>query len=118
MTEQEDLKAQKRMQVILDHLAGRINATQSAQELGVSRKTFYEWLERARDAVYLSQKERTGGRPPDPVDSEKEELLEELEQAKKDRLVLENRLRIQEVIRQTIEDMHNGSSLPKKKRQG
>ena len=47
MTEEQDPKAEERMRVILDHLAGKLTATQAALELGVSRKTFYEWLERA-----------------------------------------------------------------------
>jgi transposase len=117
LTGQEDPKAHRRMQVILDYLAGRLNVTQAAQMLNVSRKTFYEWLERAREGMFQALRDRESGRPPGPAaDVEKEKLLETLEQADKDRQVLENRLRIQEAFRQTIEEMHNGLPQRKKKR--
>ena len=113
MTEEEDPRAHKRMQVILDHLAGRINATQAAQELAISRKTFYEWLDRARQGMFQALRDRPTGRPPEPVDPEKEHLQEELETLEKERAVLAARLRIQEAIRQTLEE--SGSPPPKKK---
>jgi len=40
-TEGEDLKAQQRMQVILAHLAGQINATEAAQTLGTGRRQLH-----------------------------------------------------------------------------
>ena len=114
--EQTDPKVEKRLKVIVEHLAGRITATQAALELGVSRKTFYEWLDRARDAMFLALQDRPSGRPEKPVDPEKEGLLKEMGEMEKEREVLENRLRIQEVIRQTFEVMQSRSQLPKKKR--
>lgn len=124
MTEERDPKAEERMRTILEHLAGRLTATQAALDLGVSRKTFYEWLDRAKGAIYVSLKDRPGGRPSNPADPEKERLQAELEALEKERVVLESRLRIQEAVRQTIEGMAhhapqvgNGSSRPKKKRE-
>ena len=117
MTEEQDPKAEERMRVILEHLAGRSTATQAALDLGVSRKTFYEWLERGKEAMRSALMDRPGGRPSNPVDPEKEQLQKELESLEKDRLVLESRLRIQEAIRQTFEDLQNGSPPPKKKRE-
>ena len=52
-----------------------------------------------------------------PVDPEKERLKEDLETLEKERGVLEGRLRIQEAIRQTFEDLQNGAPPPKKKRE-
>lgn len=111
--EETDQRAEKRMQVILNHLSGKINATQAALELGVSRKTFYEWLERARMGMFHALKDRPTGRPPDAVDPEKERLQEELRRQEKEQVVLESRLRIQEAIRETLEE----SAEPKKKRE-
>ena len=101
-TENEDPKAQQRLQVILAHLAGKLNATQAAQALNISRKTFYEWLARAQAAMAAALQDRPTGRPPKPVDAEKESLLMELEQQARERRVLEGRLRIQEAIRATL----------------
>lgn len=117
MTEEQDPKVEERMRVILDHLAGKLTATQAALDLGVSRKTFYEWLERGREAMRSALTDRPGGRPPDPVDPEKEQLQDELETLEKERQVLEGRLRIQEAIRQTFEELQSGSPPPKKKRE-
>ena len=114
MTESEDPKAQERQRVILEHLRGRLSATQAAFSLGMSRKTFYEWLERAMDGMFSALRDRPTGRPPHPVDPEKERLLEELETLEKERLVLESRLRIQEAIRQTLNEIQ-GEVPPKKK---
>jgi transposase len=117
LTEEQNPKAEERMRVILDHLAGTLTATQAALDLGVSRKTFYEWLERATEAMRSALMDRPGGRPPNPVDPEKERLQDELKSLEKEREVLEGRLRIQEAIRQTFEELQNGSSPPKKKRE-
>lgn len=117
MTEERDPKAEERMRVILDHLAGKLTATQAALDLGVSRKTFYEWLERGKEAMRSALTDRPGGRPSNPVDPEKDRLQDELETLEKEREVLAGRLRIQEAIRQTFEDLRNGSPLPKKKRE-
>ena len=116
MMEQEDPKTLLRQRVILEHLSGRITATQAAVELGVSRKTFYEWLERALSAMRLALKDRPGGRPAKPLDPEKEQLQEEMASMEKERLVLESRLRIQEAMRQTLDAMLPKASPPKKKR--
>jgi transposase len=114
---EQDPKAEERMRVILDHLAGKLTATQAALDLGVSRKTFYEWLERGKEAMRSALTDRPGGRPPNPVDPEKDRLQAELETLEKDRQVLEGRLRIQEAIRQTFEELQSGTPLPKKKRE-
>ena len=114
MTEPEDPKAQERQRVILEHLRGRLNATQAALSLGMSRKTFYQWLERAMDGMFSALRDRPTGRPPQPVDPEKEQLLQEVETLEKERLVLESRLRIQEAVRQTLNEMR-GEAPPKKK---
>ena len=116
MTEEQDPKAEERMRVILEHLAGRITATQAALDLGVSRKTFYEWLERALSAMRAALRDRPGGRPMKPVDPEKDQLQATVETLEKERLVLEGRLRIQEAIRETLARMQQAGSPPKKKR--
>ncbi len=113
---EEDIKARQRMQVIVEHLAGRMNATQAAQALGVSRKTFYEWLERARAAMSEALRDRAGGRPGKPEDAQKAQLQAELESLKKDRQVLEARLMLKDVIQETLDAMQGRWPGSKKKR--
>ena len=101
-TETSDPKAQQRMQVILAHLAGQINATAAAQTLGTSRKTFYLWLNRARAGMLDALADRPTGRLGQPVDPQQVALQAELERLAKERSVLEGRLRIQEAIREVL----------------
>ena len=93
-----DPKAEHRRQVILAVLADRLTATEGARELGVSRKTYYEWQERALDAMEEALKDRPGGRPPAATDPEKEALRQELADLEKDRQILTGRLRVHEAI--------------------
>jgi transposase len=113
VTEQEDPKALARQRVILAVLAGRLNVTQAALELGVSRKTFYEWQERALAAMREALRDRPGGRPAQPVDLQKEQLQATVANLERERLILEGRLRIQEAVRQTLAEI--GTAPPKKK---
>ena len=115
MSEIEDPKTLQRQQAILAVLAGRMTATQAARELGVSRKTYYEWLERALTGMRAALRDRPGGRPPKPEDPEKERLQEELETLGKERTVLEGRLRIQEAIREVWEQKEAEESAKKKR---
>ena len=116
VNEPEDPKMLARRRAILDVLAERMSATQAALELGVSRKTFYEWQVRVLAAIREALRDRPGGRPLKPVDPEKERLAAELADARKDRIVLEARLRIQHAIRETLGEMRQGTSPRKKKR--
>ena len=100
------------MQAILAHLAGQLNATEAAQTLGISRKTFYQWLDRARAAMLAALADRPTGRPGQPVDPQQAALQAELERLAKERSVLEGRLRIQEAIRQVL-DVPMGTSKKK-----
>jgi transposase-like protein len=117
VTEQEDPKALARQRVILEVLAGRMNVTQAALELGISRKTFYEWQERALAGMREALRDRPGGRPAHPVDPQKEQLEATVANLEQERLILEGRLRIQEAVRQTLAELRQApSSPPKKKR--
>jgi hypothetical protein len=109
-------KAREWQRVILEVAAGRLSATEAAVQMGVSRKTYYEKQERALTAMLEALKDRPTGRPGNPVDPEREGLLEELEGARKAQELLSARLRIQEVMRKAL--LESGAHLPtsKKKR--
>jgi transposase len=117
LTEELEAKGEERLRVILDHLAGRLTASQAALDLGVSRKTFYEWLERGKGAMRTALMDRPGGRPPKPVDPEKEQLLGELDSLEKERRGLGSRLRIQQAVQEVWAARESESSPSKKKRQ-
>lgn len=101
---ESDPKAEQRQQVILSVLAGRLTAADGARQLGVSRKTYYEWQARALAGMQEALRDRPGGRPAMPVDPERERLQQEMERLRRDRQMLEGRLRIQEAIRDVFLD--------------
>ena len=75
--------ARQRAEVILQVRAGRMTATEAAQALGVSRKTYYEWEQRGLQGMMEALENRPKGRPAKKKDREREELsaqLRELEQ--------------------------------------
>lgn len=85
-----DPKARQRAAIILQVRAGKLTVTQAAQQLGVSRKTYYQWERRALQSMIESLSEQAPGRPRKESDPEKEalqrrlaELEKEIEEAKK-----------------------------------
>jgi len=72
--EKERKLARERASIILQVRSGALSATEGAERLGVSRKTYYEWEDRALQAMALALENQAPGRPPVPLDTEKEEL--------------------------------------------
>jgi transposase len=70
-----DQKAKQRAEVILKVQLKEMTATEGAEALGVSRKTFYEWQERGLAGMLLALADQPAGRPGVPVDLEKEALV-------------------------------------------
>jgi transposase len=75
MSRSKDLEqARRRAAVVFKVRSGQITAEEGARLLGVSRKTYYEWENRALQAMTEAMEEKPAGRPAQPVDAEKEEL--------------------------------------------
>jgi transposase-like protein len=86
-------KAKQRAEVILKVQRGEMTTAAGAAALGVSRKTFYEWQERALVGLAMALEDLPAGRPETPVDLEKEALVTRNQE-------LEREL---EVAKQTVE---------------
>jgi transposase len=74
--------ARLRASVILAVRSGQITAEEGARRLGISRKTYYEWENRALQALTEALEDRDPGRPAAPHDEEKEQLQKENVQLK------------------------------------
>jgi transposase len=72
--EKEKKLARERAAIILQVRSGALTATEGAERLGISRKTYYEWEDRALKAMALALENHAPGRPSVPLDAEKEEL--------------------------------------------
>jgi transposase len=55
--------SRQRAEVILQVRAGRITATAAAQLLGISRKTYYQWEQRALSGMLAGLENHSPGRP-------------------------------------------------------
>ncbi len=72
--------ARQRALMILEVRAGRMTATEAARQLGLSRKSYYQWEKRALAAMLQSQEQKPPGRPLKEPDSEKEQLRQQVAQ--------------------------------------
>jgi transposase len=73
-------RARKKAELILKVQSGEITASQAAEQLGVSRKTYYKWEKRGLAAMLEGLNERAAGRPPVEPNPEIEALKERVEQ--------------------------------------
>ena len=63
MGKSKDQTARKRAEVIMAVRSGQISATEGASQLGISRKTYYEWENRFLEAAIAAVSDRQPGRP-------------------------------------------------------
>jgi transposase len=69
-----------------------------AKRLGVSRKTYYEWEEKSLKAMALALENRPAGRPPAPVDEEKERLQGRIRELEKKLDLAEKTIEVKELL--------------------
>ena len=81
--DEEQKLARERVLVILRVRSGAMTAKQGAQALGVSRKTYYQWEERALKAMALALENRVAGRPSVSMDEENKTLRQRIRELEK-----------------------------------
>lgn len=83
MTRKSQDISRQRAEIILQVRAGRITATEAAHLLGISRKTYYQWEQRALSGMLAGLENRSPGRPstpkPDPETSRLRQQVADLE---------------------------------------
>ena len=101
--------ARERALVILQVRSGALTAKEGAKLLGVSRKTYYEWEEKSLKAMALALENRPSGRPPLPVDPEKETLRERVRELEKKLDLAEKTIEVKELLA-AYEEFRGGGS--------
>jgi transposase len=96
--EQNKKLARERALVILQVRSGALTAKEGAKLLGVSRKTYYEWEEKSLKAMTLALENHPAGRPPVPVDEEKETLRERIQELEKKLDLAEKAIEVKELL--------------------
>jgi transposase len=90
--------ARERALVILQVRSGALTAKEGAKLLGVSRKTYYEWEEKSLRAMALALENHPAGRPPAPVDEDKETLRERVQELEKKLDLAEKTIEVKELL--------------------
>jgi len=90
--------ARERAMVILQVRSGALTAREGAKRLGISGKTYYEWEEKSLRAMALALENRPAGRPPVPLDPEKENLREKIRELEKKLDLAEKTIEVKELL--------------------
>jgi transposase len=90
--------ARERALVILKVRSGALTVKEGAKLLGVSRKTYYEWEEKSLKAMALALENRPAGRPPVPVNEEKEILRDRIRELEKKLDLAEKTIEVKELL--------------------
>ena len=102
--EKEKKLARERAAVILEVRSGKLTATEGTERLGVSRKTYYGWEDRALKAMTLALENQAPGRPSLPLDAEKEELQGKVRDLEKRLYLAEKTIEVRDLL--SAYDLH------------
>lgn len=105
-------KAKQRAEVIFQVRSAQITATEAAQTLGISRQQYYQWEQRALQALLAALENQPTGRPKAPTDPEKEHLQRRVQQLEQQ--VREHQQR--EQLRQLLSQWEQREDLPPAKK--
>lgn len=92
------------MQKIMQVRSGLMTAAQAAEDLGMSRQTYYKWEEKALSAMCLALQPKPPGRPKTQVDPEKQKLEEQLQEMQTKMILMEQDIAIRKLLFGDIPD--------------
>jgi transposase len=110
--EKEKKLARERAAIILQVRSGSMTATEGAERLGGSRKTYYEWEDRALRAMALALENHSPGRPAVSPDTEKEELQRKVLDLEKKLFLAEKTIEVKDLL--SAYDLHEAKKNRKK----
>jgi transposase len=93
-------KARQRAEVIFKVRSGQMTATTAAETLGISRQQYYQWEQRALQALLSSLEDQPTGRPKTPTDPEKEALHRRVQQLEQQVQQQEHREQLRQLLNQ------------------
>ena len=93
--------ARQRAEIIMKVRCGLMTATQAAQLLQVSRKTYYKWEQRGLAALLEGVQDQEGGRPETPAEQTQKAVFDkELSALKQQNELLEKQLKLKDIVYQ------------------
>lgn len=116
--EYETTMAHKRAELIIQVQAGRLSASEAATRMGVSRKTYYKWEQRALEGILVGLQEGKAGRRTAPRDPEKEGLQREVEELRAKMGQQEQILKIRDMLKSEWASKPEATATEKKGKTG
>jgi transposase len=95
-----NLKARQRAELILQVRSGQMTATAAAQALGISRQQYYQWEQRALQALLTALEDQPTGRPKSSTDPEKQVLADRVKQLEQQVHQYEEREELRQLVNQ------------------
>jgi transposase len=97
----DEQAARQRAEIIMKVRCGLLTATQAAQQLQVSRKTYYKWEQRGLSALLEGVQDQEGGRPETPAEQTQKAACEkELKELQQKTELLEKQLKLKDIVYQ------------------
>jgi transposase len=81
---------------------GALRASDAARQMGVSRKTLYEWIRRGLEGMAAALAPRLAGRPAKPTDPQMETVLSEHARLRRENEELRQTLRVRELLHEPV----------------
>jgi transposase-like protein len=88
----------EKMQLVMRVETVQVKAADAARQMGVSRKTFYQWRNRALSAMAAALTPRLAGRRAKSTDPQTEHLLGQNAELQRENLQLQQTLRVRELL--------------------
>lgn len=108
-------KARQRASVILQVRSGQIRASEGARQLGISRKTYYQWEKRALKGMLQQLEEQAPGRPRKPADPQASAIRKKIAQLEAQLKVARQTAQVRAILL-AMRRKQEKSTLKKKKR--
>ena len=89
--------------LIMQVRTGQLTASAAAQQLGISRKTYYQWERRALEGMMKELEPRPRGRPERTNDPEKEQLQRKIQDLERELTSNQQLIEIRQRLRQVRE---------------
>jgi len=105
-------KARQRAELIFKVRSGQMTATTAAETLGISRQQYYQWEQRALQALLCALEDQPTGRPKTPTDPEKGRLQRRVQQLEQE----VQRHQEREQLRQLLSQWEQREDLPPAKK--
>ena len=109
--------ARKRIALMVAVRGGKLSVEDAARELGISRKTYYEWEQKALSAMAEAMTNRPAGRPRTRPKPKVEALQRRVEELQDEVIMLRETQRARELLPWLLPNRDKKKSSPKKKGQ-